>query len=223
MKNKVINKILCVSVMIFGYVNYAAAVKEPPVIVADDIAGINYKNLIDKLSVGLPIKGMNSQIIGIDSTTLQALIRSQGIPENEAVAIADNCLDGIVFSSAGQTLKPATVTAIIVNFRNGEAAIKFDETGKKVSQLEIAQFAAGSNTSYKLVKEDILELDGFDFIRYRRSERKIDNDSIADINAVGIIGNIYVEMGFININELTENNVLKFMSLISTGFIQKSK
>jgi len=186
-------------------------------------AGIDYRKLLQKLEKELPIAEMRSQSIDIGSMVLQALIVSQGIPEKETVAMADNCLDGIVFSAVKQTLKPEKVSILIINFKDGETATKFDEMGEKITKSEIAQFTARLNTSYKLVKEENIKLDGFNFVRYRHSERKIDEDVTTDISVVGTIGNIYVEMGFKNMSGLAESDVLKFMGLISTDLTRELK
>jgi hypothetical protein len=181
---------------------------------------IDYTKLLQKLEPELPIKEMRSQKIDIGSMVLHALIVSQGISEKEAVALSDNCLDGIVFSAAKQALKPSSVSIIIVNFKNRETAIAFDEMGKKVFQSETAQFKARLNTTFKILKEENLKLNGFDFIRFRHSERKVDEEITPDITAVGIHENVYVEMSFKNLPDLTGNDVLKFMGLINNELVK---
>lgn len=185
------------------------------------VVNIDYKNLLRKVTAELPLEGMRSQSVDLGSMTLHALVVSQGIPEKEAVKIADGCLDGVLFSAARQAIKPSTITVVVINFKNGESAAEFDEMGQKVEKSEIAQFTARLNTSYKLIKEETFKQDGFDFIRYKRVEKKVDDEVTEEISAVGTAGNIYVEMGFRNMTELTENDVLKFMRLISAELAQK--
>jgi len=185
------------------------------------VAGIDYKNLLRKLTAELPLEEMRSQIVDLGSMTLSAMIVSQGISEKEAAKLAENCLDGVVLSAARQAVKPSTVTVAVINFKNGEAAVEFDEIGKKVEQSRVAQFTARLNTSYKPIKEETLKQEGFDYIRYRHVENKVDDEVTAEITAVGTIGNIYVELGLRNMTELTESDVLKFMRLISAELAQK--
>ena len=235
-----LKKILWLSVLIFGFANSDATTEETSTMITgeehkttvekkkpltEETSGrkykIDYAKSLRKLEEALLVNGMRAQAMDINSMMLRALIASRGVSENEAARIADNCLDGAVLFAAGSELNAGSVTVTIVNFSNGKSATEFDELGEKVSKSEIARFLAGLNTSYKLIKEENIEQEDLNFIRYRHAERRTNENVAIEISAVGIFGNVYVEMNFKNINGLTENDVLKFMRLMSMELIIK--
>jgi hypothetical protein len=180
------------------------------------VASIDFSKILQKVAGELPTEGMRSQELAIGSMILRTMLIAEGVPENEASAVADNCLNGALFLAIKQLLKPSEVTVAILNFSDGEAVSKFVELEDKIQKLVMAQLNAKLNASYNLVKEEVLKLDGFDFVKYRHSEKKIDEDVTTKLLSIGIIENMYVEVGFENVEEVTEDDVLRIMSLINT-------
>lgn len=173
-------------------------------------AETDYKKILQKLIAESPIKGIPMLALDINSETLKALLLSNGIFEKESAEILDNCVDGIASSGFKQASKSIEIQMLVVKFKTNETAIEFKRLAEKNNQSQIAKF-----TSYKVIKEETLKMDGFDFIIYRHDERKKGDELTTEIEAVGLIGNTYVEIGFRNTDELTENDILKLMRIIS--------
>ena len=180
------------------------------------VASIDFSKILQKVAGELPIEGMRSQELAIGSMILRTILISEGVPENDASAVSDNCLNGTLFLAIKQLVKPSEVTVAILNFSSGEAVSRFVELEDKIEKSEMAQINAKLNASYNLVKEEVMKLDGFDFVKYRHSEKKIDEDVTTKLLSIGIIENMYVEVGFENVEEVTEDDVLNIMGLINT-------
>jgi len=181
------------------------------------VSNLDYSKLLKKVAEELPTEGMNSQSLDIGGMILRTLLISKGVPENEASSIADNCLGGGMTAAVKQALNnSSSVSVFILNFNNEEAVSKFDEISQKIDKSDIAQTNAKLNASYNIIKEKDLNLEGFNVARCRHAEKKLDDKVTKKINSIGIIDNMYIEVGFENMDDLTEKDMVDILNLIYT-------
>lgn len=181
------------------------------------VAAIDYSSLIKKVTEQLPTEGMSTQSLDLGGMILRTLLISKGIPENEASSIADKCIGGGMTAAVKQVLNNSnTITVLILNFENNESASRFDQVTQKIEKSEIAQINAKLNASYKIMKELDLNLEGYDVLRCRHAEKKLDDKLTNKLDSAGIIDNMYIEVGFENMENLTENDMVNILNLIYT-------
>jgi hypothetical protein len=169
--------------------------------------------LLEKIAGALPIQGLHTQSSNLGTMALSAMLISSGIPEKEANDVANDCLSGAAMVAAKQTMKPKMFTAIALNFASKESALKFLELSKKTDQSEEAQFNAKINSSYTVAKEAELELAGFDSVRYRVVEKKVNDVTTMEAGIEGLSGPFYVAVACINMqSEITEEKISEILT-----------
>lgn len=179
------------------------------------ITGIDSSALLKKVAEKLPIEGMGTQSIDIGGMILRTLLISKGISEGEAGPISDSCINGAIYIASKQVMQTTqNITLFLINFTRSEDAAKFDEISQKIDKSEIAQMNAKLNSSYKILKEEELKLDGFTVARNRKFETKTDAKVIKKISSTAIIDNIYIEVGFENMEKLTSKDMLEILDRI---------
>ena len=177
---------------------------------------IDCLKLLENVSGSLPINGMQTQSIALGTMTLSAMLIADGITENEANAVANDCLSGAALSAAKQTLKPKGMTILVLNFASRESAVKFIELSKKSDQSTEAQFNAKLNSSYSVVKEEELKLEGFDSVRYRHVEKKVNEAVTTELTAEGLTDTLYIAVAFRNMQtEISEEKIGEILMSLS--------
>jgi len=159
--------------------------------------------LLEKVAGTLPTEGMQTQSTSLGTMTLSAMLIADGIPEKEANAVADDCLNGAVVIAVKQTLKPKMMTVIALNFASREGAVKFFELSKKTDQSTEAQFNAQLNSSCTVVKEEELRPDGFSPVLFRHVEKKVNEATTTELTAEGLADTLYVAVTFVNMQTET--------------------
>ncbi len=182
-----------------------------------DVTDIDCSTIIKKVAEQLPVDGMGKQSLDIGGMVLRTMLVSKGIPENEVAPIADNCIGGAVFIAAKQAVQTRKgISMLIVNFNSGETVSRFDEISQKIEKSDVAQINARLNASYKIIKEEDLKLEGFNAARCKQSETKIDDKVTTKLGSTAIIGNMYIEVGFENMEDLTEKDMVDILNRIYT-------
>jgi hypothetical protein len=166
-----------------------------------NIVQIDCSKMIENIKPKLPIEGMQTQKLPLGATTLSALMISQGIDEKEAQEVANECINGAILIANKKTLKPKTLMVIALNFKNRESSKKFLEISKKTDDSEEAQFIAKLNSTYNVVKESSMKIDGFDDIRFRHVEKSTNGVVTTAISVEGLMNNVYLCTAFSNMNE----------------------
>lgn len=70
------------------------------------------------------------------------------------------------------------------------------------------------NVYYKIIKDEDLNPDGFSIARSREIETKIDDKVTKKLISTAIIDNIYIEVGFENMDNLTDKEMRDILDLI---------
>jgi hypothetical protein len=179
------------------------------------ITGIDSSAIIKKVAEKLPIEGMSPQSIDIGGMILRTLLISKGIPESEAGPISDNCVNGAIYIASKQVMQTSqNISLFLLNFTTSEDAAKFDDISQKIDKSEIAQMNAKLNSYYKILKEEDLNLDGFSVARSREYETKTDNKITKKLGSTAIIDNMYIEVGFENMEKLTAKEMREILDII---------
>lgn len=178
------------------------------------ISDINCNKLIESAKSNLNTDGMQSQTTTIGTMILQASLASQGLNKDEAEALGNSLIDGAAYTAIKQAVKPGIVMVQILNFKDEDGAMKFDEASKLIQKSQEAQFKAKLNTSYNVLKLDESIKEGFDFLRYKEIETKTDNESTNTKELTGITDNVYITIAYINSDEIVKEAMLDTMILI---------
>jgi len=180
------------------------------------VSAFDCSKLLEKVAGTLPTEGMHTQSAALGTMALSSMLIADGIPEKEANAVANNCLSGAAVVAVKQTLKPKMMTVIALNFASRESAVKLLELSKKTDQSTEAQFNAKLNSSYTVVKEEELKLDGFDSVRYRHVEKKVNDVITTELTAEGLADTLYVAVAFINMQtEISEEKITEILTSLS--------
>lgn len=179
------------------------------------ITGLDSSTIIKKVAEKLPIEGMSPQSIDIGGMILRTLLISKGISEGEAGPISDSCINGTMYVASKQVIKtPQNISLFIINFTRSEDAAKFDEITQKIEKSEMAQMNAKLNGYYKILKDEDLNLNGFSVSRSREYETKTDDKVSKKLSSTAIINNMYIEVGFENMEKLTGKDMREILGLI---------
>jgi hypothetical protein len=176
---------------------------------------LDCSKLLKNVSAILPTQGMQTESGDMGTMVLGAMLVSNGISEDEANAVAKDCLSGAAVMASRQTIKPKMFVAMTLNFASGESAGTMLAMSRRSDKVEEAQFKAKLNSTYAVVKESELKLDGFDSARYRLVEKKINDIVTMDVSAEGISGSLYVVIGGTNMQtEITEDKVSEILTAL---------
>ncbi len=170
--------------------------------------------LIKKLADRLPARGMQSQTKTLTTVDLRTLLTSQGIKKKEAVSIADNCLNGAMHMAIKQAVTPGIISVMLFDFKDRDTAASYDDFTMKVLESQKAQIKAGLNTSYNIVKQEEVKQEGFDLVRYMHIDTSVDNKTTSTMSIVGIADGFYVGIDFINIKDISEQDMLEILDLV---------
>ncbi|MBN1905384.1 MAG: hypothetical protein JW927_09825 [Deltaproteobacteria bacterium] len=179
------------------------------------VTGIDSVALLKKVAEKLPIEGMGTQSIDIGGMILRTLLISKGIPEGEAGPISNSCINGVMYVASKQVMQTSqNISLFLINFTTNEDAAKFDDISQKIDKSEIDQINAKLNAYYKILKEEDLNLDGYSVARSREYETKTDNKIAKKLSSTAIINNMYIEVGFENMEKLTAKEMREILDLI---------
>ena len=159
---------------------------------------------------------MQAQTVDIGTTVVNTTLIGQGVSEDEANSIANECLSGAAYIASKQSLRPKMLTVSVLNFSSEESAKQYLELSEKIEKSAEAQVNASLNASYKVIKNQTMEMDGFDFVRYRYVDNTTNGVVTTTISAEGLIGSIYVGVGLVNMQEkITEDKILEVMTTLN--------
>jgi hypothetical protein len=177
---------------------------------------LDCSKLLEKIASILPSTGMQMQSNSLGSMALSAGLIANGISEKDASAVANDCLSGAAVIGTKQTLKPKMMVVTAIYFSSRESAVKRLEFEKKIEQSSESQFKAQLNSSYTVVEDKELKLEGFDPVRYRHVEGKINAVITTVLTAKGLMGALYVDVTFINMQEISEGKVSEILTALGT-------
>jgi len=179
-------------------------------------AAFDCSKLLEKIASTLPTEGMQTQSMALGTMNLSAILIANGISEKEANAVANDCLSGAIIIAKRQTLKPKMMTVIALNFASRESSVKLLELDKRSDKSDEAQFNAKLNSSYTVIKDVELKLEGFESVRYRNVEKKVNDVITTELTAEGFTGSLYVEVSFTNMQtEISEEKITEILTALS--------
>lgn len=188
---------------------------------------VDCEELIKYISVALPKKeGMRSQTTVIGTTAIKGSLINEGISEEDASFIADNCLSAASQSSILQSIDPSITSLTVINFKNMDVAIKYSEIMKVIEQSKDDQQKARLNTTLTIIKDEEVNIKGYHSARLKIADLKVDTKTMRKIVVTAILDNLYIASENLNMEELTEEKLVEVLKLIHSEYMvmkQKEK
>jgi hypothetical protein len=178
------------------------------------IAGIDCKKLLENIKDKLPTEGTRSNITTLGTSTLQSALITQGIDKAEAGALAEKLLNGIAFQAMKPAIKPILLSLEILNFKSGEDAQKYYSFLKKLQDASQNLAKAQLNTSLNILKDEEINQEGFDLLKYSEIEIKAQNNELYTKKITAIIDSTSIVIGYINMNEQTRQDLINIIKFI---------
>jgi hypothetical protein len=178
-------------------------------------SSIDCMGLLEKAADGLPTKGMVIQKTPMGAMNIGTMLIGKGISGEEAEKLASECLEGAVFVAGRRTLKPKTIWAVALNFKNQKATIAFLELGRKLEKNTEIQTNAKLNATCTVLKEEVVSIEGVEELLYREVETKTDGVADVEKSIEGYIGALYLSAGCGNMGAaFGEKELVEFMSAL---------
>ena len=173
--------------------------------------------MMKKIAGKLPIEGMQSQTVALNTMVLNSALVSQGVQASDAEKVTKDCVNGASITAVKPAQKPSIVTATVLNFVDSEALENYVALSRKIEASSRARINAMLNAEINIVKEDDdTGLDGFDETKYMHAEQTVDGQVTKNFSAEGVVGNFYFSVAFINPekepNEESVLDILKHMN-----------
>lgn len=170
--------------------------------------------MMKKVAEKLPIKGMQSQTVAVNTIVLNSALVSQGVQAADAEKVTKDCIDGAAITAVKPAQKPSIITATILNFVDSGALGNYVALSRKIEESSRAQVNAMLNAEINIVKEDNdTGLDGFDEAKYMHAEQTVDGQVTKNYSAEGVADNFYFSIAFINPEkEPNEETVLDILT-----------
>lgn len=171
--------------------------------------------LLKRVAEKLPAhQGMQSQTKTITTVDLRTLLTSQGLKREEAVLIADNCLNGVMHLALKQAVTPSIISVMLLEFKDMNTAALYDDFMMEIQESQKAKITAGLNTSYNLVKEEELKKEDFDLVRFMHVDTVVDDKTTTTMSIVGMAGGFYMGIDYVNISDATQRDLLNVLNMI---------
>ncbi len=162
-------------------------------------AVFNCLEMMKKVAEKLPIEGMQSRTVAVNTIALNTALVSQGVHEAEAGKVTKDCINGASITAVKQARKPSIVTVTMLNFVNSGALGNYVALSRKIEASSRAQVNAMLNAEINIVKENNnLGLKGFNSAKYLHAEQMVDGQVTKSFSAEGVIDNFYFSVAFIN-------------------------
>jgi hypothetical protein len=182
---------------------------------------VDCEELVKKVLVALPKKeGMRSQTTVIGTTAIKGVLINQGISEEDATFIADNCLSAASHSSILPSIDPSITSLTVINFKNKDVALKYSEIMKVIDQSKDDQQKAKLNTTLSIIKDEEVNIKGFHNARLKIADLKIDTKTMRKIVINAILDNLYISSENLNMEELTEDKLIEVLNLINSEYLK---
>lgn len=168
----------------------------------NSVKAVDCSWLLEDISEKLPVDGMKTQSVEMGTMALNTGLVAMGISEEEAGAVANDCLNGAAFIASKQSLKPKTVIITAVDFANRESAEKMFDVEQKITQSQQAQVNAKLNATCTVVEDTAIAVQGFDRLQYRHVVTEENQVSTTAYAAEGLMGSVYIEAAFVNMESV---------------------
>ncbi|MBN1905386.1 MAG: hypothetical protein JW927_09835 [Deltaproteobacteria bacterium] len=189
-----------------------------------DLPVFDCEGLVKKVSVALPNKeGMRSQTTVFGTTTIKGSLINEGISEEDAAFIADNCLSAASHSSILQSIDPSITSLTVINFKNRDVALKYSEIMKVIDQSKDDQQKARLNTTLTIIKDEEVNIKGYHSAKLKIADLKVDTKTMRKIVINGILDNLYISSENLNMEELTEEKLVEILKLINSEYQEMKK
>jgi hypothetical protein len=181
---------------------------------------VDCEELVKKVLVALPKKdGMRSQTTVIGTTAIKGSLINEGISDEDATFIADNCLSAASHSSILPSIDPSITSLTVINFKNKDVALKYSEIMKVVDQSKDDQQKARLNTTLTIIKDEEVNIKGYHSARVKIADLKIDTKTIRKIVVSSILDNLYISSDNLNMDEVTEDKLVEVLKLIHSEYM----
>ncbi len=179
------------------------------------------EELIKKVSVTLPKKeGMRSQTSVFGTTTIKGSLINEGINEEDATFIADNCLIAASHSSILQSIDPSVTSLTVINLKKMDVAKKYSEIMGLIDQSKDEQQKARLNTTLTIIKDEEVNIKGYQSARLKIADLKVDTKTMRKIVVNAILDNLYISSENLNMEELTEDKLIEVLKLINSEYLK---
>lgn len=185
------------------------------------LAVIDSKMLLERILEDLPVKGMNSSVSTIGMAALRySLLIHDGINKGDAINVADNLLNSARYYAYEKEPETRTFHISIHNFNDKESAVKYDRMMMALQEKRGEEYKNSPNFSLDIKKEQDLNQEDFNFVRFRHIERKMNDQPRNSIEVIGITGAIRVKINSTNIEYVTEKDLMNILNLINAEILK---
>lgn len=184
------------------------------------VAKIDCAMLLKKVLPSIPKnEEMRSDTAVIGTTAIIGRLINEGINEEDAKLIADNCMNAVSHISFLRSINPVSFIITMINFDEIEIAKKYDEINKLIDQSKDDQLKAKLNTTFNLLYSKSISIESYDNVIIKNAEIIEDGKKTKKILVTGITNNLHVTIDSINMEELTEDNLIEILKLIHSEYM----
>jgi hypothetical protein len=176
--------------------------------------------LVKKVLVILPKKeGMRSQTTVIGTTAIKGGLINDGISEEDATFIADNCLSAASTSSILPSIDPSITSLTVINFKNMDVAKKYSEIMGLIDQSKDEQQKARLNTTLTVIKDEEVNIKGYHSVKLKVADLILDTKTMRKKVVSAILDNLYISSENLNMDEITEEKLVEILILINSEYL----
>ncbi len=210
-----------------GVAGYDMVYKSPPVstrqiyfpeeyFYPNNISPLDSSRLLKKILSKLPLKGMKSSINNAGVFALRyILLKKNSIDKNDAISISNNLLNSASYYSEEKHPIRRIVSVSIYNFRNHEAAKKYDILMLTLNKKQERVYQNNKKWEFHTIEEKELNHKGFDFVRFIHENKTIKGSTINSIEVTGIKNGLRVNIFYENIEDANEKDFINILDLIN--------
>ncbi len=179
---------------------------------------IDYVKLFERIADNIAPDDMQTQTMGVGAMDLTSSLVLNGITQDEAFDIAKECIKGARFQATRPVAKPVSISLEIFDFKEAISAERLDETNRRIHESVINQIKASLNRSLDIIKEETLDLEGFNNVVFRHAVLKKVRTVTESVEAAGLMGSCYVSLKYENMEGITLDNAMKVLNMIHSEY-----
>jgi len=212
-----------------GTAGIVSAFKSPPVstiqilypeefLKPSDIVKIDYAKLLETVTKGIAPENMQIQTTALGAMDLRKSLISNGITQDEASEIAVACVTGSGYQAVKPVVKPRVISIQIYKFKDSETVKRLNDAKLKIHESVMNQAKASLNTSIKIIKEEELNIEGYDLIRFRQMELDKVGSITKSIDVTGLMNSNYISIEYVNMEDKTQDDAIKLLNMINIEY-----
>jgi hypothetical protein len=161
---------------------------------------------------------MRIQTTALGAMDLRKSLISNGITQDEASEIAVACITGSGYKAIKPVEKPGLFLYRYINLETMIVYKKLYATRLKIYESVMNQAKASLNTSIKIIKEEEINIEGYDLIRFKQMEL----DKVGAITKItevtGLMNSNYISVEYVNMEDKTEDDAIKLLNMIKIEY-----